>query len=396
MSSKSFQNATTLNTPQIADKIEAATLAQFELIPNLQYFYTVKQFGATGDGTTNDAPFIATAVAAAITNGIPLYFPPGTYNIATVGTTTWDFSATAQKATKIFGAGIGRTILNFSGATTGIALQISSNVDFYDFSLSDMSITGALAGVLLCVGANSFTGPLNTACFTNVGVFNSLNSSSAVAMRLNYVVNSNFIGCRANCYASGTGTNAGTALECRQAEFNTFTNGSYGNAAYGVRFKDGFNFGNVFNGGDFENVNYCVQTSSSNSGNNTFIGGQWSLWETAAISTTGSLATNAVTIINPNISDDDSDPFIDPTNFGGIRLIDGTGVATPSVAASGSTVANTTGKRVLVTFWAGTITKVTVSGFDITLSSGSVVVKHGQNISMTYTGAPNWLWQPLE
>ena len=396
MSSKSFQNATTLNTPQISDKIEAATLAEFELISNLQYVYTVKQFGATGDGTTNDAPFIATAVAAAIANGIPLYFPPGTYNITTVGTTTWDFTATAQKATKIFGAGIGRTVLNFSGAATGIALQIISGVDFYDFSLSDMSITGALAGVLLCVGSNSFTGPLNTACFTNVGVFNFLNSLSAVAIRLNYVVNSNFIGCRANCYASGTGTNAGTALECRQAEFNTFTNGSYGNATYGVRFKDGFNFGNVFVGGDFENVNYCVETSSSNSGNNTFIGGQWSLWETAAVSTTGSLATNAVTIINPNIADDDADPFIDPTNFGGIRLIDGTGVATPAVPLTGVTAANITGKRVLVTFWAGSITKVTVSGFDVGVTNGSVVVKHGQNISMTYTGAPTWLWQPLE
>jgi hypothetical protein len=385
-----------LGTPQLVQKIEAATLAEFELIPNLAYTYTVKQFGAVGDGTTDDAAAIQTAVDAAIANGIPLYFPPGTYRIATTGTTNWNFSTQAQKATKIFGAGIGRTILNFSGASGAIALLINSSVDFYDVNISDLSITGSLAGVLLCVGNNSYVGPLNTAYFKNVGVFNSLNNASAVAMRLNYVVNSNFIGCRANCYASGTGTNAGTALECRQSEFNTFTNGSFGNAAYGVRFKDGFNFGNVFLGSDFENVNYCVSTNSSNSGNNTFIGGQWSLWETAAVSTTGSLGTNAVTIINPNIADDDADPFIDPTNFGGIRLIDGTGFTTPAVAATGVTVANTSGKRMLVTFWAGTITKVTVSGFDITISSGSVVVKHGQNISMTYTGAPNWLWQPLE
>jgi hypothetical protein len=396
MSSKSFQNATTLNTPQISEKIEAGTLAQFELIPNLSYTYTVKQFGATGNGTTNDAPFIADAITAALTDGVPLYFPPGTYNITTTGTTTWDFSAVAQKGIKIFGAGIGRTILNFSGKTSGIGLQILSSVDFYDVSLSDMSLTAAFAGVLLCIGNNSYTGPLNVACFTNVGVFNSFNDPSTVAIRLNYVVNSNFIGCRANCFANGSGTNAGTALECRQAEFNTFTNGSYGNAAYGVRFKDGFNFGNVFVGGDFENINYCVETSSSNSGNNTFIGGQWSLWETAAISTTGSLATNAVTIINPNIADNDADPFIDPTNFGGIRLIDGTGVSTPAVPLTGATVANITGKRVLVTFWAGSITKVTVSGFDVGVTNGSVVVKHGQNISMTYTGAPAWLWQPLE
>ena len=401
MSSNSFQNAITLSTPQIVDKINSATLAQFGLIPNLQYTYTVKQFGATGDGSTSDDAAIATAVAAAISDGKPLYFPPGTYKLTATSTTVWDLKNAVKKGVKFFGAGIGRTVLNFAGATTGIALQIGSTTtptpaDSYDFSLADMSITGSLAGVLVCVGYNDYRDPLNCLNFTGVGVFNGINNSNAVALRLNYVLNSNFIGCRANCYANGTGTNAGTSLECRQAAFNTFTNGSYGNAYYGIRFKDGSSFGNVFTGCDIENINYGVKTDSSSSGNNTVIGGQFSLWETAAVSTTGSLATNAVTIINPNIADNDADPFIDPTNFSGIRLIDGTGVAAPAVPATGATVANTTGKRVLVTFWGGSITKATVSGFDIGISTGSVVVKHGESISLTYTGSPVWIWKALE
>jgi hypothetical protein len=310
--------------------------------------------------------------------------------------TTWNLTAAAQKGIKIFGAGIGRTILNFPNETSGVALYIISSTDFYDLSISDMAFTSSFAGVLLCLGDNSFAGPLNTAYLTNVGVFNGNNNASAVALRLNYVVNSNFIGCRANCYASGTGTNAGTSLECRQASFNTFTNGSYGNAAYGVRFKDGSSFGNVFLGCDIENINYCVSTDSSTSGNNTFIGGQWSLWETAAVARTGSLSTNAVTIINPNIADDDADPFIDQTNYSLIRLIDGTGVSTPAFPLTGVSVINKTGKKILVTFWGGSVSKVSISGFDIGIAFGSVMVKHGDTISLTYTGVPVWSWGALE
>jgi hypothetical protein len=407
MSSKSFNNATTLNTPDLVAKINSATLAEFELIPNLQYAYTVKQFGATGDGSTPDDTAIATAVAAAISDGKPLYFPPGTYKLAATGTTVWDLKNAVKKGVKFFGAGIGRTVLNFTGITAGIALQIGSTTtptpaDSYDFSLADMSITGSFVGVLVCVGYNDFRDPLNCLNFTGVGVFNSINNSSAVALRLNYVVNSNFIGCRANCFANGAGTNAGTSLECRQAAFNTFTNGSYGNAYYGVRFKDGYSYGNVFLGCDIENINYGVTIDSSSAGNNTFIGGQWSYWIGAGVLSNGSLSTNAVTIVNPNNGGEPLTPpyngakFIDQTNFGGIRLIDGTPVSTPTLPASGTTVRNITGKRILVTFWGGTVTQATVQGFGIGIATGSVVVQHGQTISLTYTGSPTWLWQPLE
>lgn len=43
-------------------------------------FLNVKQFGATGDGVTDDTAAIQAAIDAALPNGIPLFFPVGVYN----------------------------------------------------------------------------------------------------------------------------------------------------------------------------------------------------------------------------------------------------------------------------------------------------------------------------
>lgn len=360
-------------------------------------YLSVVDFGAVGDDLTSVDTAVANAFNAALVSGLPLFFPTGTYRFTTTGQTTWDFSGYNTKTLKIFGAGSGRTILNFPNVTSGIAFQLRCNTDWYDLSMSDMSITGSFPGVLLCIGNNDYSDPLNVANFTNIIVLNLSNNAAAEAIRLNYVVNSNFIGVRGNCYANGAGVNEGTALRSRQAEFCTFTNGSYGNAEYGVRFTDGFSFGNVFLGTDHENVDYCVSTDSSNSGNNTFIGGQFSLWTVAAFKRTGSLTTNAIIVINGNYSNGASPaPIIDATDFGKIRLIDGRFISTPTLPASNVTTTNITGKKVLVTFWGGTISKITVNGFAIGVTSGSVVVEQGQTVSLTYTGSPAWLWQPLE
>lgn len=357
----------------------------------------VKDFGAVGDGVTSDDAAVANAFSTALSQGNPLYFPEGTYLFTSTSTTHWDLTGYEQKGIRIYGASSGRAILNFPNVTNTIGLHIHAPTDWYDFTLADIQIRGATAAPLVAIGKNDFSDPLNVALFLNVIVLNPLNNASAEGMRLNYVVNSNFIGCRANCFANGLGTNVGTALNARQVEFCTFTNGSYGNAAYGVRFVDGFSFGNVFVGTDHENVTYCVSTEVSSAGNNSFVGGQFSLWTGAAFRTTASLSTNAVTVINANYSNGSSPaPIIDATNYAKIRLIDGAGVSTPAVPISGSSALNITGKKVMVVFWGGSISQVTVAGFGIGISSGSVIVEHGQTVGLTYTGAPFWLWQAVE
>jgi parallel beta-helix repeat protein len=64
----------------------------------------VKDFGATGDGTTNDAASLQSAINAAVAAGKDLYIPEGDYNC---GSTT----LTLGGSIRVFGAGVGQTIL---------------------------------------------------------------------------------------------------------------------------------------------------------------------------------------------------------------------------------------------------------------------------------------------
>jgi parallel beta-helix repeat protein len=76
------------------------------LLTNLiaQSSLNAKDYGATGDGTTNDAASLQSAINAAVADGKNLYIPEGEYNC---GSTT----LTIGGSIRVFGAGAGQTIL---------------------------------------------------------------------------------------------------------------------------------------------------------------------------------------------------------------------------------------------------------------------------------------------
>jgi len=80
------------------------------------YVVNVRSYGAIGDGTTDDTAACQAALTAAANRA--LFFPPGRYRITST-------LLLANAAVHIFGAGINRTELRFSGAVNGI--QITSN-----------------------------------------------------------------------------------------------------------------------------------------------------------------------------------------------------------------------------------------------------------------------------
>ena len=71
----------------------------------LQETISVKDFGAVGDGTTDDTTAIQNAVTYAA--GSPVYFPTGTYVVTS--TITWSTTTQFAPALKIYGDGAGRT-----------------------------------------------------------------------------------------------------------------------------------------------------------------------------------------------------------------------------------------------------------------------------------------------
>lgn len=125
----------------------------------------VKYYGAKGDGTTDDTSSVTTALAAALSATKSLYFPTGTYLLTTLVVTT-------NVGIKIFGDGMGATVLDFQPAS-GIGL----NIKYVDgtggvklVTISDLSIkdgrTTSLASTLINVeGSVTGESPSETAAF---------------------------------------------------------------------------------------------------------------------------------------------------------------------------------------------------------------------------------------
>ena len=83
----------------------------------LAQYVSVKDFGAVGDGVTNDTA----AIQAAFNNSSALFFPKGTYVL------TAKITATKATAFSFYGDGMGNTILFWDTATGGIEIT-STNI----------------------------------------------------------------------------------------------------------------------------------------------------------------------------------------------------------------------------------------------------------------------------
>lgn len=238
-----------------------------------------------------------TAIGEAEDTGKILVIPPGDFKFE------FPFRRQLSSNSPVFrGCGLGKSRLRFPNAAAGeVQFWVHSDKDWYDFEMSDFQISSEHDGTLVKIGKDDKLDPLNFLTMNGVGIFNGMpGAQNSVALDVGYIVNSNFSGVRANCFANGQGANYGTAFLIRQMEFTNFGSCSFGNASYGIKFIDGFSFANVFNAIDVENVNICIQNQSQNTGLNTFIGGQFSLFNNYLIDCPVGLGGTRFHFINPN------------------------------------------------------------------------------------------------
>jgi len=85
---------------------------------------SVKDFGAVGDGSTNDAAAIQAAfnAVAALSTGGCVFFPAGNY----VSLSSISITITANKSIAVLGTGEGATSISFGAATDGIRISLGS------------------------------------------------------------------------------------------------------------------------------------------------------------------------------------------------------------------------------------------------------------------------------
>lgn len=95
----------------------AKTFNAGTLLDKGNQLFSVKAYGALGDGTTDDYSAINSAITAAASTGGVVYFPPATYLIGT--------TLTVPSNVTLRGAGISRTTIKVKNATNITAVTIS-------------------------------------------------------------------------------------------------------------------------------------------------------------------------------------------------------------------------------------------------------------------------------
>jgi hypothetical protein len=173
-------------------------------------------------------------------------------------------------------------ILDFTNVGTSPNLLIGGNTDLFKSQFKTFAVRGDIAGVVLQFGQDSYGADMNgTPLFhdpiniftVDLEVDNLSASASAVAVRLNYVLNSPYWQMEANT------AGAGDPVQLHQARFNAF-HGSWSTGRCGVRYiGNGYSANNVFIAMDFENIDgYPIICDSINASNETWVGGTM-VWE---------------------------------------------------------------------------------------------------------------------
>jgi hypothetical protein len=103
-------------------------------------YVDVTAYGATGDGSTDDTAAVLAALAVCHTTGAALYFPEGSFVLSGAGTEI----LLVTKSIRIFGAGMGRSILKIAasvGASTDVIRYnptAASGAQSFGFAVTDL------------------------------------------------------------------------------------------------------------------------------------------------------------------------------------------------------------------------------------------------------------------
>ncbi|MFZ1867650.1 MAG: hypothetical protein WAU49_04080 [Steroidobacteraceae bacterium] len=347
-------------------------------------------------GATDCSTAIRNWLAEGIALHKALYIPAGTYRSATQQ--VWNLHSVATTGINVFGDGRAVSIIRFDAGVASPAWEIVGN-DTPEESLvysrfEDFEVLGNTAGTLMAFGRDDFNDALNEFQLNNLLIFNKSRSGAAVALKLNLFLNG-----LVNVDANGGGfdirTNTGSgyaALYCNECIMNTFM-GSYGISGNGIYLSRGYNVTNTFLNTDTEANTSDIRIDSANAVSNTWVGGQISLATYGINATAGGgnkfiNVNNAIVGAGTRFMPNSTGVWLETPNFNN--------VSTPSMPASGSAYANSTGQVVMVAVSGGTVSLVRRNATRLFATTNvTVLLEPGDSITITYTAAPDWTWTPI-
>jgi hypothetical protein len=145
----------------------------------LQESVSVKDFGAVGDGTTDDTAAINNAIAyvKSLTNGGSVYFPVGVYAVTEINATNISIGFT--QSVKLYGAGRLMTkIVPYSTGNVLLNLLGSNNCTIQDITLSSVTYSSQCA---IFLARSNTSANCNNNKFLNVYTVGSYSVASVVS-----------------------------------------------------------------------------------------------------------------------------------------------------------------------------------------------------------------------
>ncbi|MEX3688847.1 glycosyl hydrolase family 28-related protein [Paraburkholderia sp. BR14263] len=234
---------------------------------------SLKQFGAKGDGKTDDTRAVLAWLAFVLATGIEGYAPAGTYVVTQQ--VVMDWGAAWKPGATFRGAGMNRAVFDLSSVATAPAWLLTDSTGqkaAFHGAFTDMGLKGTCAGPVFQVGLEDGSDAFNE-FEIKVGVSN-LNATAvangvgpACAIELNGVYNSDL-------FLVANNAGRGDAIRLRYLQFSRVF-GSFGNAETAMHLTGGYVDGNTFIALDLEVVNNCVVIDAANVARNTWIGGQF-------------------------------------------------------------------------------------------------------------------------
>lgn len=228
--------------------------------------YNLKtDFGAKGDGITDDNVSILNFIKNCMIYRKPGYIPPGRYLSSSRILLNADDQPDSRTGIHLFGAGTHASVFVITDSVApSFHVYKNSGGVFSYCNFTDFSIEcDSSQGFVVCL--SNYTDWLGNGVFKNLHVYNKNSNKEefAVAFQMNYIFDCIVENC---VFITGTDFDNGIALELRNAKFTVFNGNSYSNAKYGILMSYSDDYRGcenlTFNSADFENTNYCIRNLS--------------------------------------------------------------------------------------------------------------------------------------
>jgi len=406
------------------------------------YIFNVKDYGAKGDGATDDTATINAAVTAATAyataNGsyAEVFFPSGVYQLSGATTKGGSTSGNAQIPLPVVGTGTPKLVLVFRGAVEATAFpHWNQTVSQKSGVVLNSTLTGQTVdgswGAPSIIGGPTPQGGYgsSSALFNNVQIVISGITVMApldptvIAFDFRGMAQATIINAAALCNATPSQMNSTTPSHSWATGVFMPQNLNNDNSYIGSFSCEGFYYGvaagehvsalriacvycvvGIFvqadgNGGHGSSITYA-SIEACQIGIQVFSGSSFPVpFEV------GLLDAEAITTAHIQDTDNALGGLIHVHDNANPIIIQGAGnveiivpkqprghVAAPSVPGSTTPQQNTFWRHAAVTVSGGTVTAIAVDGTATGITSGTVIVPSGKSITLTYSSAPTWNW----